>query len=120
MNGSMTSNLSQAAHLLDIQAGELVTYFDGTYTVSWIARPANPDWVMVLDNGIVEEWEGLDFIGRPQLLKSTVGIITPKQGDTITRLNGKVYQVLCPKGKKVFDLSAYGETIRVHTKEVSL
>jgi hypothetical protein len=110
--------LAQAAGKLDEAAGELVTYSDGKYSVPWVARPANPDWVMVLDNGVVEEWEGLDFIGRPQLLGSSGGLITPKQGHTITRQDGQVYQVLCPKGKKVFDLSAYGETIRIHTKQV--
>ena len=119
MNGTIASNLVDAADKLNSLAGELVTYGRADQETQWIARPASPDWEMVLDNGVVETWVGLDFVGRTSLLHFGADQIYPQRGDKITRDDGTVFQVLSPTGKQVYEISAYGESIRVHTKQVS-
>jgi hypothetical protein len=122
MIGTLSENLRYGAAQLEPN-GELLSYRRGHNVCEWRARPQAPDWVAVLDSGIVEEWQGLDWVGRPQaLMFPSSGQVTPQLGDRIDRqVNGQIetYQVSAPKGMQPYSVSAYAEHVTIHTKKVA-
>ena len=114
MNGTLAENLAIASATLDVAAGQQVYYLQAGSSGIWRARPLSPEWEAVPTHGILRTFIKLDFVG----LASTFPFDAPELGDILTWADGTTWQVLSEDNRRVFELSEYGETMRIHTKQV--
>jgi hypothetical protein len=115
MNGTLSDNLIRAAGQLDSAAGVAVVYCRSSTVAPCTLRPCNPDWSSAVDTGIIESWIGLDFVCEASVW-AALGFGNPSRGDWIL-WGGIKWSVTAPKQLQVFDIPAYGESIRIHTKQ---
>jgi hypothetical protein len=116
-----------AAHLasrLKDHASETVTLSDGGYSVEWeatvsLARHQSQD-----TNGMLVDWESMDFIGTAaDLILGGKAVAEPKRGMRFTRTVGtttEVFEVQAPYLEQPFRWCDPSHTrIRIHTVQVA-
>jgi hypothetical protein len=102
-----------------------IVYSDGVHSPVTISLAGAADTEYELDDGtgIIETWTSRDYlIAVADLVINGVPTL-PAKGHTITEvINGlsKVFTVLAPPGKQVYEFSDRGQTaFRVHTQETA-
>lgn len=94
-----------------------VTYIRGADTIELAAGIGSTTFEVFDDLGVTESWKSRDFLVAAEDLVIAGGPIEPQRGDRILDA-GKTYEVLAPGKGHVFQVDAYGKTIRIHTKQV--
>lgn len=96
-----------------------VSYQRGNVTHPVRATPDRSLWETQDQNGLVERWESRDFI----ISAIDLPFDPPERGDRIieTTAGGAVltYEVLAPRGERVWKWDSFRTAMRIHTKLVS-
>lgn len=102
-----------------------IVYSDGQHppVTILVAGAADTEYEIDDGSGIVETWISRDYLVAVADLVINGAPAVPVKGHTITEtINGlpKVFTVLAPSGKQVFEYSDRGQTsFRIHTKETA-
>lgn len=101
-----------------------IVYSDGVHQVT-IPLAGVAETTYELDDGerVVETWTSRDYLVAVSDLVLNGVPTQPAKGHSITEVingNSKVFTVLAPTGKQVFEYSDRGQTaFRIHTKETA-
>lgn len=109
----------QASH-----ASRTVSIQRGSNTTSGVtALKATSDFGSRTEGVVIEDWQGRDWLIRPQHYRIDAAAVEPQRGDRIIEEtdDGKttVYEVAPPAGLPDYELTRDAIHYRVHTKIVS-
>lgn len=122
----MNSTLLQAARRILHPAINASQGVEGTYSRdgrewSLVMVPSSPDFVQQLDNGSIEQWQGIVWtVTQDQWALTRLPV--PVKGDRWTVTLGDnvthIFSVLPPGGKQEYDQAPQGESFRINMKRV--
>lgn len=120
MSNLLADGAAWQAGKLKSHAAETVTISDGTYTAEISATTAREDAPLDEMNGQIITYQMRDFIVTAADLVLNSQTVTPRPGWTITRTNGRIYEVQHPPGTdQCFREVPGGVMLRIHTTRKS-
>jgi len=109
---------------LNSAAGETVTFVRDAATAEVTAIPTVPELAVEDDDGMVTQWDGLDWLVLAEDLTLDGLPVEPKRGDLLKRTQTDgiyVYETMAPPGLAHFAwVGPYRLQYRIHTKLVKV
>jgi len=114
------SEIADAFADIAAECGVSVTYSRGAASaVVTAVIGATTDEQDQNEAGIQLKQQSRDFLITPAALATVSGVVTPRQGDRITELDGRAYQVVPFGGDPGFVMDDQRTRFRIHTQLVT-